>query len=90
MFLSFRSERNRKHAKKSRQRKKEFNKCLQESIDALKAENDRLCSMLDIEKGSQLLQNQDDIGDDLVAALQEPKNRVLGDDVLASLQSLFR
>lgn len=96
-----RRERNRKHAKKSRQRKKEFNQNLEDSINALKLENEYLRSKLDMTAGEVLLatktkqaQSSTDSNaketDDLLSALQNPENRVLGDDALASLQLLFK
>lgn len=89
------SERNRLHAKKSRDRKREFNQCLHESVTALKEENEYLLSLLNQHSqrnGEPPVQppKQEDGVEFIIASLQNPANRVLSDESLADLQSLFQ
>ncbi|CAB9499887.1 expressed unknown protein [Seminavis robusta] len=88
-----RRERNRQHAKRSRQRKREFVNSLEGAVQELKAENERMLTLLGLSANHDLVQRQEqnraDAGNEsFIAALQQ--NRVLSDDALVSLRELFQ
>jgi len=93
-----RRERNRQHAKRSRQRKREFLSQLEESVTALKEENAELMRILDLDATSASThtivtdrENEMHLVSEakFIAALQQPENRVLSDDDMSSLRGLM-
>ena len=92
-FHSFR-EKNREHAKKSRSKKKDLTKHLEESVLLLKEENQKLTEFL----SSKLQTTQDDTKkmvrdqivtptDRFIAALKQPSNRILSNSAISFLKS---
>jgi hypothetical protein len=91
------SERNRQHAKRSRQRKRQFLNSLEESVLEMKAENERLFGILGLHAPhdrlavAQRVEELASAADErFIVALQQPQNRVLNDDALAALRELFQ
>lgn len=89
-------ERNRQHAKRSRQRKREYLDALEQSVAELKAENEKLFKILGVDstETKAAIANEGDRAqtgstERFIAALQKPENRVLSDAALASLRELF-
>lgn len=90
-----RRERNRRHAKKSRQRRRQITSELEQSVQALKTENEKLIELLGLTpQDSQAMADKDAAKnqaatDSFIDALKQPKNGVLSDDALSSLRELF-
>jgi hypothetical protein len=87
------SHRNRNHAKKSRQRKKEVTMLLHESIEALKQENTKLREHINTIIGHKKAEAVIEEGrernrEDFLAALMNPRNRVLNNSSLAFMRNL--
>ena len=95
-FAALDSERNRQHAKRSRQRKREFLNALEQSIESLKAENGKLMAVLGISPDNTVAVSEREDEMDAAAnerfmdSLKQPQNRVLNDEALSSLRELFR
>lgn len=90
------SERNRQHAKRSRQRKREFLNTLEQSVREIKAENQRLFDILGVNASdaTTAMVNKEENKkaesiERFMDALKQPQNRVLDDTALASLRELF-
>jgi hypothetical protein len=89
------SERNRQHAKKSRQRKKCLTGVLEHSLNDLKAENQRLreelYKVLGEKKTEKAVESRRHRAQNcFIAALKEPNNRVLDEVTRTHLQSLAK
>lgn len=87
------SERNRLHAKASRERKRQFFQALEESVQSLKEENERLLQILGLQGNfdrKMVVQRQEEIQatstEIFVRCLQKPGNRVLHDEELSNLR----
>ena len=71
--------------------------CLEESVQHLKDENQKLMQMLGLAAGASshaiISQREEEMqeasSERFIAALKQPENRVLSDDALASLRELF-
>ena len=88
-----RRERNREHAKRSRQRRKALTTDMEHAISQLKAENDKLRTqiyeIIDRKKADQLVDARlTSASDKFVQALQKPSNRVCDATTLRFLKSL--
>ena len=87
-------QRNREHARKSRMRRKVLTTNLQQTLDDLKAENDKLRGfiMQSIEQGraTSLLKKAQvpAPAEQFIAALKQPENRVVDDSTLTFLKGL--
>jgi bZIP transcription factor len=91
------SERNRQHAKRSRQRKRQFLDSLEESVHEIRTENERLFEVLGLyapEDRRAVAQREEELAraadECFIAALQQPQSRILGDDALVALRELFQ
>ena len=87
-------ERNRQHAKRSRQRKREFTNELEESLQALKAENETLLHLLgNTVTADVVMCRQEELQgratNQFIEALKRPEHRILDDDALSALRGLF-
>lgn len=90
-----RRERNREHAKRSRVKKKEFTKQLEETANILKAENEKLREFLYRNLDTNKAETDKLINDKVmiptnrfILALKEPSNRVLSDGTADYISSL--
>lgn len=86
-------ERNREHAKRSRQRKKAFTGNLQQSVEELKAENKKLreqvYALLGKAKVDSIIREKKAYADEsFLAVVKNPKNRVLDSKTISFLKSL--
>ena len=91
--LEERRQRNREHAKRSRQRKKSLTSTLQQSVDELKAENAKLRAQLYASLGQSntmraLKARQERERRSFLQGLQQPQNRVVDDATRTFLKSL--
>jgi hypothetical protein len=89
------SERNREHAKKSRSKKKDFTKTLEESVIILRAENEKLKKLvygkINKEKAAAMVKERIVTPTDrFIASLKTPSNRVLSNRAISYLQSLSK
>eukprot|EP00980_Cylindrotheca_fusiformis_P005158 scaffold1092_cov87-Cylindrotheca_fusiformis.AAC.3 len=91
-----RKERNRKHAKKSRQRKKSLTEDLQQSLKELKEENSRLREEIYSELGNRqevdsLVQSKVSISAErFIQELRGSKNRIVNNETRTFLQNLSK
>ena len=91
--LEERRQRNREHAKRSRQRKKSLTCTLQQSLDDLKEENTNLRQqinqMIGSDKVDSILENRRkrDLGH-FMAGLMQPSSRILDDSTISFLKGL--
>eukprot|EP00980_Cylindrotheca_fusiformis_P003061 scaffold713_cov131-Cylindrotheca_fusiformis.AAC.19 len=88
-----RRERNRTHAKKSRQRKKVLTGMLQASVEDLKRENEKLRDEINAMMGPQqattiMAQKKEQNRERFIAALMDPQNRVLSSSGMAFMKKL--
>ena len=87
-------ERNREHARKSRLRKKELTSNLVQSLEELKAENEKLRSSVMRAFGSSktesliLERKSADPNENFINALKQPNNRIVDNDALSFLAKL--
>jgi DNA repair protein RadC len=86
-------ERNRSHAKKSRQRKKVLTVLLQESAEELKSENQKLREEVNAFIGQKkaeaiMTQMRERNRDQFLTALMDPQNRVLNTSGMAFMKKL--
>jgi len=91
--LEERRQRNREHAKRSRQRKKCLTSTLQQSVDDLKAENSKLreqiYSVIGEDKAESILEAREErVRAKFMQGLQNPGNRVLDDSTISFLKGL--
>lgn len=93
--LEERRQRNREHAKRSRQRKKSLTCTLQDSLDNLKEENTKLReqinAMLGSDKVDSILEKRRsrELGH-FMAGLMQPSNRILDDGTISFLKGLHK
>ena len=92
-FFFHHRERNRSHAKKSRQRKKVITELLQESVQSLQQANQILRQGLNQQMGpqyaEQVLQSQKKVQrESFLEALRNPQNRIVDASGLAFLKKL--
>ena len=91
------SERNRHHAKRSRQRKRDYMNQLEDAVNDMRKENERLFDLL----GMDSRQAKVDMAreeekkaavatDKFIAGLKQPRNRVLDNTTLAFLRELWK
>jgi len=92
-----RRERNRHHAKKSRQRKRDYMNQLEDAVNDMRKENERLFQLLGMDptKAKYDLDQEHErkaaiATDKFVAALKQPRNRVLDNTTLAFLRELWK
>eukprot|EP00980_Cylindrotheca_fusiformis_P004348 scaffold925_cov129-Cylindrotheca_fusiformis.AAC.1 len=88
-----RREKNREHAKKSRSKKKDFNQALEESVLALREENNKLRRLVYAHFGEQKAKDmvKERIRtpeDNMVESLKQPANKILTKSVVHYLESL--
>jgi hypothetical protein len=86
-------ERNRSHAKKSRQRKKVLTVLLQESVEELKSENKKLREEVNAFIGQKkveaiMKQKRERNRDQFLTALMDPRNRVLDTNGMAFMKKI--
>ena len=91
--LEERRQRNREHAKRSRQRKKSLTSTLEESVEDLKAENaklrEQIYAMIGPQKAQAMLEaRQETSRTQFVQGLMQPANRILDEKTLTFLKSL--
>ena len=87
--------RNREHAKKSRQRKKALTDDLQNTVEALRSETEKLRQELFDKLGEEevtaiLEERKRKEQEDFIAALRQPKNRVVDASALKFLKGLSK
>lgn len=93
--LEERRQRNREHAKRSRQRKKSLTCTLQQSLDDLKAENlelrEQINTVIGADKVDSILENRRsrELGH-FMAGLMQPSNRILDDNTISFLKGLHK
>jgi hypothetical protein len=90
-----RRERNRSHAKKSRQRKKSLTQTLEQSVKVLKEENQKLreeiYQIIGQKKVEDILNKQKQRArEDFMTGLMDPKNRVVNGSAMSFFRSLRR
>jgi hypothetical protein len=91
--LEERRQRNREHAKRSRQRKKSLTSTLEESVDDLKTENaklrEQIYAMIGPQKAQAMLDaRQENARAQFMHGLMQPCNRVMDEKTLAFLKNL--
>lgn len=91
--LEERRQRNREHAKRSRQRKKSLTCTLQQSLDDLKSENAKLRhqinAMIGADKADSILESRrNKARSQFMQGLQQPSNRILDDSTISFLKGL--
>jgi len=91
--LEERRQRNREHAKRSRQRKKSLTSTLEESVEDLKAENTKLreqiYAMIGPQKAQAMLDaRQESSRTQFLQGLMQPANRIMDEKTLSFLKSL--
>jgi bZIP transcription factor len=91
--LEERRQRNREHAKRSRQRKKSLTSTLEESVEDLKTENaklrEQLYAMIGPEKAQAMLEARRENGRaQFIQGLMQPCNRVMDEKTLSFLKNL--
>ena len=91
------SERNRHHAKRSRQRKRDYMNQLEEAVNEMRKENERLFDMLgmDSRKAKVDMAREEEhkkavATEKFIAGLKQPRNRVLDNTTLAFLRELWK
>lgn len=92
-----RRERNRAHAKKSRQRKRNYMSQLEEAVNEMRIENERLCSLLGVDSTSaktalaqEDIRRQEESTEKFIKHLTRPSNRMLDNTTLSFLRELWR
>lgn len=91
--LEERRQRNREHAKRSRQRKKSLTGTLEQSVDDLKAENaklrEQIYAMIGVEKAESILESRrESARSQFMKGIMQPTSRVLDDSTVTFLKGL--
>jgi len=91
--LEERRQRNREHAKRSRQRKKSLTSTLEESVEDLKAENaklrEQIYAMIGPQKTLAMLEaRKDRARTQFIHGLMQPRNRIMDEKTLTVLKNL--
>lgn len=98
-FLAFYEcrERNRHHAKRSRQRKRNYMQHLEDGVNEMRKENERLLKLLDMDNAASKAQlardeerKKEESTERFVAYLKIPRNRVLDNTTHAFLKELWK
>jgi Basic region leucine zipper len=98
MFPSFSfRERNRHHAKRSRQRKRNYMTQLEDAVHDMRKENDRLFDLLGMDStrakadmNKEHERKKQAATERFIAGLKQPRNRVLDNTTLAFLRELWK
>ncbi|CAB9499888.1 expressed unknown protein [Seminavis robusta] len=92
-----RRERNRHHAKRSRQRKRDYMNQLEDAVNDMRKENERLFDLLGMDStrakanmAQEEERKQERATAKFIAGLKQPRNRVLDNTTLAFLRELWK
>ena len=97
LFLLDHSERNRHHAKKSRQRKRNYMSQLEDAVGDMRKENERLFALLGMDSATakaKMAREEERKAtastERFIQGLKQPRNRVLDNTTLAFLRELWK